>query len=119
MNLLTAAVLFAMSTSTIEPAGGRILFYAGVKGNQVTLRLLFAPSKDNVWYCSQLKSLQEDWTPRHCGPVEPSTSSKVKEMTDVWPRMPAGAYDVTVELFRYHNGNVTELDTHAIRVEVK
>ena len=119
---MTMLALLSLLLAVTVPAGDKILFKADVKSSQVTLRLYFAPSPDNVWYCSQFKSLAEDWTPRHCGPVAASTDTHVKEMTDVWPRMPTGAYDVTVELFRDHwtkaGQQVTEFDAKALRIVV-
>ena len=96
------------------PAGDRLTIKAATHQQTVTIALYFQPSPDNVWFCTQLKSLQEDWAPRHCGPVEPTEQF----YADQWVNMPAGTYEVTAELFRDEKGGVVEYETETVQVVV-
>lgn len=102
----------------VLPAGERMSMRPVVNRQTVTLHLTFEASPDNVWFCTQLASQQEAWTPRHCGPLS-STRQQAETYADVWSNMPVGAYDATAEMFRDHAGDVTEYDTAAVRINVK
>jgi len=117
-----ALVITAASLVLTDPISiSSFIFEPGSIGHEptttVTINLTVDPNPDNIWGCVQVTSKVEDWNPIHCGFIYPET----KNIVDVWPNMPKGAYETQAFIQRADHtlDSVSEKDIQTFYSEVK